>query len=115
MTEIVVVQPEPPAEPPAPIVVVEPPAEPSPEPAPAIVIAPEPSELESRMRECENRLNLHDAQFVEHRTLIDNRAEHAHDHPLPAGVQALADHLNAMDEEDVPPTRRKSLLHRKLW
>jgi hypothetical protein len=97
------------------VVVVAPELEPEPTPDPVVVIAPEPSEMETRVREIENRLNLHDVQLVECRQLAESRAPSDHDHPMPPNLARLSEHLDEMEADDVPPSRRESIFRRRLF
>lgn len=100
----------PPAEPPT---APEPPAEPPTEPV--IVIDPQPSDLEVRIRQLENGHNLHEVTIAELRQQVETRAEAGHEHPVPPNLQALSEHLDAMETDDVPPKKKVGLMRRKLW
>ena len=89
--------------------------EPEPEPPAPIVIAPEANEVEIRIRELEGRVNLHESTLAELRQTVETRAEVGHEHPVPPGLQALSDHLESMETEDVAPARKESFWKKKLW
>lgn len=89
------------------VTIVNPPVAPQPTaPAePAIVIAPEPSEIEIRLREIEGRQNLQEAELAELRQSVGTRAAVDHEHPVPSNLQELSDTLDQMDTEDVSPNK----------
>lgn len=101
------------------VVIVNPPAEPASEPAqppePAIVVAPEPSEVEVRLREIEGRQNLQEAELAELRQMVASKAAGDHEHPVPSNLQDLSDTLDAMDTEDVAPARPVPWHKRKVF
>lgn len=111
------------------VVVVEsdnPPApapEPTPEPTPDVIEIPVPIPVpvpaevqDDRVRILEGRMTVLEAGMTELRAQCSSYAESGHEHPLPASVQALHEHLTAIEQEEEMPTQKRSgILHRRVW
>jgi hypothetical protein len=91
-----------------------PPVEPEPELPPSQEAALERAWQEERVRTLEDQVAQLTGQHAELRHAIEARAMHDHEHPMPAELRALHEHISDVEQEEAAPERRR-WYHRRLW